>query len=95
MPTQSRSSMPYLEVAACPRPVIHRHGYYAGARALKQRRQEAVHVIELRQLHVGRTAHHLDAAARVRRAIAEHARAHAIRDARLQRRKPVSLRVVR
>src|ERR1043165_7145235 len=60
---------PVFGTAAGARPMIDGYGKYLHSCALKQCGQEAMHVVELRQLQERRTMHHFDTAARVRRAI--------------------------
>ena len=57
--------------AARARAMAHRHGDDAGALALEQRGQEAMHVVEPRQVHEHFAREQLDAATGIRRTVAE------------------------
>ena len=63
-------------------PVPHLDRHDSTARAQEQRREEAVHVIELRNGEERLPLEQLEAAARIGRVVAEHAPAHAVGDPR-------------
>src|SRR5207342_2700993 len=58
--------------------VVHRHAHRLPARALHQRRQVAVHVVEVGQVEEGGAFEQLDAAAGVGRVVVQHAHADRI-----------------
>jgi hypothetical protein len=84
--TPNRSTMPdpqpvehaIVGAPARARAVVHVDRQRCAAVALHERRQEAVHVIEERQIQIGAAENQLQSAAGVRGRIAEHARANAV-----------------
>ena len=71
-----------IRLPALARPVVDRDRHGRAALAHHQRRQEAVVVIEERQIEIELAPHDLEAAAGVGRGVAEEPRAHRVGDAR-------------
>jgi hypothetical protein len=95
MPTRARPRLLYLDTPGGAMAMVDRHADRLPAGALHQRRQVAVHVVEVGQVEEGLALEQLDAAAGVGRVVAQHARADRVGPAEAQRLLPESWRFTR